>query len=77
MSNQVYFQTKSDSTGLVIIKPKDLPIFEYYLEAEIPGTEQEVIAKKTDEFIMDNKSYLEKNNINLITATRNGINITE
>lgn len=71
MNNKVYYETKADDNGFFSILPNDLPIFPYYIEITDPKKPNVKNNLTTSYFIKLNKNYLEKNNINLITAVKN------
>ncbi len=71
MNNKVYYETKADDNGFFSILPSDLPIFPYYIEITDPKKPNVKNNLTTSYFIKLNKNYLEKNNINLITALKN------
>jgi hypothetical protein len=71
MNNKVYYETKADDNGFFSILPSDLPIFPYYIEITDPKKPNVKNNLTTSYFIKLNKNYLEKNNINLITAEKN------
>ena len=70
MSDKIYWQTKTDEKGFLVVLPQNLPVLDYYLEV-IPQNATHYTLT-TSEFIEKNKNYLNSNNINLITATING-----
>lgn len=63
-TGKIVYQTKTDAFGKLKISPLNLPIKEFYFE---------VNGKKinTSDFIKENKEYLEKNKIELITEKVN------
>jgi len=72
-SDSVYYQTTSDKNGYFTISPKNLPIFNYYLEVVPAGLgSTDKVVYSVSGFIEKNKEYLEKNKINLMTMTKNG-----
>lgn len=71
MNGHIYHETKADSNGFFVIFPNNLPIFPYYLEIIDPKKPNIKNTQTTSSFIKFNKTYLEKNNINLITALKN------
>jgi len=68
-NKQLFFETKADPLGFFAIYEPNLPTLEYYLEFADPKTGKRV-TQSTSEFIDANKEYLETNNINLVTATK-------
>ena len=76
MSKQTVFFTKTDDNGYLKVLPKDLPIFPYFFAVAVPES-SDVVYKRTEEFVNENKNYLEQNNINLINATKNNQPVTE
>jgi hypothetical protein len=70
MSDKIYWQTKTDENGFLVVLPQNLPVVDYYLEV-IPANAPP-FTLSISEFIQRNKEYLNSNNINLITAERNG-----
>lgn len=71
MSDKVYSQTNADAGGIFIVMPKDVPALPYYLEITPPNSF--AATKLTmSEFATINKEYLTTNNINLMTAVKNG-----
>ena len=73
MSDRNYWQTKTDEKGFLIVLPQNLPLFDFYLEV-IPQNAPS-FTLPISEFILKNKQYLNINNVNLMTATKNGVPI--
>ncbi len=71
MSDGVYYQTTTDANGFFTVAPVNLPMFTYYLEFTPPNSTAPIVMT-TSEFAQKNDNYLTKNNINLISATKNG-----
>lgn len=71
MSDGLYYQTTADENGFFSINPENLPIFPYYLEFLSAGS---VSSPKTTttEFAKSNEDHLTINNVNLMSAVRNG-----
>lgn len=69
-----YFQTEADKNGYFSVAPRNIPPMEYYLEFVSPLTNK-AFTYKTYEFAKANREYLETNSINLVAATKNGIEI--
>lgn len=70
-SGQTYYETTADSAGFFKIGQERLPIFSYHLEFVSPKS-QAVTSVTTSEFARRNEAYLTENNLNLMTATKNG-----
>lgn len=70
MSDGTYYQTQADKDGYFLITPQFLPLFNYYLELT-GATGGQKIRQTTAKFAEFNKSYLEANKIDLMTATEN------
>jgi len=70
MSDKIYWQTKTDEKGFLVVLPQNLPPLDYYLEI-IPQNASP-FTLTTSEFIEKNKYYLQTNEINLLTATKKG-----
>ena len=70
-SNKVAYQTSADGSGVFSVLPNNIPTLPFYLEFTPPNSS---ISTKmlTTEFAAVNKDYLATNNINLMTATKNG-----
>lgn len=62
----VYYQTKTDSKGFFSIPSQYLPIFPYHLEYEVSPNNPPIYVT-TDQFALENKTFLDSNNINLAT----------
>lgn len=71
INNEVVYETKADDSGFFTIYNKDLPYLEYFIEYTDPVTGKKNV-KTLSQFSSDNKSYIESNKINLVTATKNG-----
>jgi len=65
----IYYQTTADESGFFKVDPNNLPIFGYYLQFEKPGSTLPV-KMTTSQFAQKNSSYLETNQINLLTAKK-------
>lgn len=65
----VYYQTTADENGFFKVDPNNLPTFSYYLEFVKPGSTT-AIKMSISQFAQKNRSYLENNNINLMTAKK-------
>ncbi|NMB83783.1 carboxypeptidase regulatory-like domain-containing protein [Candidatus Roizmanbacteria bacterium] len=63
-NNAVFYQTKTDSNGLLRINYSNLPIFPFYLEISSPG--QTSYKQTTSAFAKNNQEYVKKNNIDLM-----------
>src|SRR3989338_8339317 len=71
-SDKVESQTDADQNGIFKFNPDEVPIIPYFLEITAPNSLASV--KQTPvEFASLNKEYLAANNINLMTATKNGV----
>ena len=64
MSDQPYFETKTDNNGLLVVRSHSLPIFDYYLQ--ITPTNSKTFILTINEFINKNNQYLKNNKINLM-----------
>jgi hypothetical protein len=71
MTGKVYAQTKADDNGVFSIPPTTLPPFPYSIEY-IPAGTGSVVKKAVVDFARENKDYFTQNNVNIMTATKNG-----
>ncbi len=71
MNNATYYKTFSDNQGYFFIDPKYIPLFSYHLEIIPNGSGIPAINYTTSEFAKKNQAFLDKNNIDLLTATKN------
>ncbi|MBI4009051.1 carboxypeptidase regulatory-like domain-containing protein, partial [Candidatus Roizmanbacteria bacterium] len=71
MSDSVYYQTNADEKGFFTLLSRNLPILTYYLEFTHPVSGKSTVMS-TSEFVQKNQSYLAENNVNLMTASKNG-----
>ena len=71
MSDQIFAETQTDNAGNFIFTPSKLPPFSYHLEFTPKGS-LTTIKKTINEFASENKDYLTANNINIMTATKQG-----
>lgn len=72
MNDKSLYQTTADSVGFFNISPKNLSLFEYYLQFTDPITKKTTV-QTTSDFVKSNQEYLESEKINLIKATKNNI----
>lgn len=73
-SNQVYTETQADEAGGFVLDPKTLPPVAYVLEFTAPNSS--IVTRLTPmEFANLNANYLAQNNINLMTATKQGVSL--
>lgn len=71
MNDKVVTETTTDQNGIFAIDPASLPVFTYRLEYT-PANSFSVVKKTVVEFASENKEYLTQNNVNLMTASKNG-----
>lgn len=74
INKSIFYETRADSNGFFNILSNKLPSFEYYLEIFDPVSGKN-IKKSTSQFIVENKLYLDKEKIDLVTGRKKS-NIT-
>ncbi len=69
--SEYYYKTQADANGYFSIDPDHLPLFPYRIIV-IPVNSSNQIVFTTSQFAQANQPYLTKNNVDLMTATKNG-----
>lgn len=70
MNDKIFYRTYADDSGFFTIYKDHLPPQEYYLKITDPTT-LKTITQTTSEFVKNNYSYLDSEEVNLMAITKN------